>query len=295
MRKVLFIDDDVYAMRSYVMALERSSFGVVAVGSVDAALKEAQGTHFDVIVVDLMMPSGSLDMLSTGAGLETGIEITRKLKEISPGTKIVCLTNAFNPEAEAWFARLGDGYYRKQANPPIAFARQLDLLVVADRSSPTTTKSFKIEQRKVRVFLIHGHDKVVLAKVESLLLRLGCEPVIFSKLAGKGAKTNIEILEQELISVDAVVALLTPDDEGRKRGSGGLEPRARQNVMIEAGYALISRRDTAWIVATGGVCIPSDLDGINRIQTEVWNRGAAINLARDLIHRFNLQVNIEDI
>ncbi len=156
-----------------------------------------------------------------------------------------------------------------------------------------TASNREIMSSSKKVFIIHGHDKLTLDKVENTLWRIGCEPIVFSRIHNRGAKTNIEILESALPTSDAVVALLTPDDEGRKKGIEKLELRARQNVLIEAGYALISRRKTSLIVALGGVSIPSDLDGINRLQFESWNRSAEIDLSRELgsILEFEVDVN----
>jgi predicted nucleotide-binding protein len=94
--------------------------------------------------------------------------------------------------------------------------------------------------------------------------------------------TVIELLEQYLPSADAVIALLTPDDEGRKRGARKWELRARQNVLIEAGYAVLSRRDRSIIVALGGVTIPTDFEGIHRVQEEAWYESVGTKVARRL-------------
>lgn len=143
-----------------------------------------------------------------------------------------------------------------------------------------------------RIFIVHGHDDQTLSKVENLLHRIGCKPVTFGRLAGKGAKTNIEILEEIIPTCDAVIALLTPDDEGRKFGQIELVRRARQNVLIEAGYSVISRRQRSIIVAIGGVEIPSDFDGINRVNGEVWNHAMELDLARRLSSYLDLRVDV---
>ena len=100
----------------------------------------------------------------------------------------------------------------------------------------------------------------------------------------------------------AVIALLTPDDEGRKRPAPDepsdtlepLKPRARQNVLIEAGFAIISRRNKSLIVALGGVEIPSDFDGIHRLQDGSWNRELAGQIAKRL-SQMGFSVNLEAV
>lgn len=140
-----------------------------------------------------------------------------------------------------------------------------------------------------RVFVIYGHDDIY-KQLELTLHQIGAEPLIFDKLPKGGGTTVIELLEEHIPNADAVVALLTPDDEGRKRGAGEWELRARQNVLIEAGYALIARRRSSLIVALGGVSIPSDFEGIHRIQAESWNQSTAFAVAKRLME-IGLAVN----
>jgi predicted nucleotide-binding protein len=62
--------------------------------------------------------------------------------------------------------------------------------------------------------------------------------------------------------VGFAVVLLTPDDEGNKKGESP-RPRARQNVILELGY-FIGRlgRHQVCALKRGEVEIPSDFDGV---------------------------------
>jgi predicted nucleotide-binding protein len=142
---------------------------------------------------------------------------------------------------------------------------------------------------KPRVFVVYGHDPSY-RELELLLHRIGAEPLVFDQLPKRGGATVIEILEEYIPSADAVIVLLTPDDEGRKRGTEPWELRARQNVLIEAGYAVIARRGRIVIVALGGVSIPSDFDGIHRVQESAWTPNVAAKVAKRLLD-MNLRVD----
>lgn len=139
-----------------------------------------------------------------------------------------------------------------------------------------------------RVFIVHGHDLDSLEKLDHLLRKIGLEPERFDSLKKEGSPTIIEVLERSMPTCAAVIALLTPDDEGRKRPAldgpsdtpEPLKPRARQNVLIEAGYAIISRRNRSLIVALGGVEIPSDFDGIHRLEDRCWSKELAGKVAK---------------
>ncbi|WP_052458438.1 TIR domain-containing protein, partial [Xanthomonas citri] len=70
-----------------------------------------------------------------------------------------------------------------------------------------------------RVFIVHGHDGEAREAVARFLGRLGLEPIILHEQANRG-RTVIEKVEAHS-DVGFAVVLLTPDDEGRVRGSRG--------------------------------------------------------------------------
>ncbi len=136
---------------------------------------------------------------------------------------------------------------------------------------------------KPSVFIVHGRDPGSRSELENVLFRIGAEPWTFGSLPKEGSVTVIEVLEKYVPTADAIVTLMTPDDEARKRGTNDpLEPRGRENVMIEAGFAMISRRTRSLLVALGGVHIPTDFEGIHRIQAAHWNSEVALRVAQRL-------------
>lgn len=77
------------------------------------------------------------------------------------------------------------------------------------------------------------------------------------------------------------VVLLTPDDEGCAKGSE-LEPRARQNVLLELGYFIGKLgRDRVCALKRGRVEIPSDFAGVVWETFDAGN-GWKLALAREL-------------
>jgi len=132
------------------------------------------------------------------------------------------------------------------------------------------------------VFIIHGHDRDSLSNLRNLLFSIGVKPVTFNDLKKGGATTIIELLEMHIPTFNAIIALLTPDDEGRTIGEVPLELRARQNVLIEAGYGLISKREKSLLIALGNVSIPSDLEGIHRVGGLKWSAEVGFDIAKRL-------------
>lgn len=138
------------------------------------------------------------------------------------------------------------------------------------------------EKTKPKVFVVHGRDMGTLTRLELILHRIGAEPITLRK-AQKSSKTWIELLEEHLPVADAVVVLMTPDDEGRVVDSDEpLKPRVRENVLLEAGYAVINNRPRSVLIALGGVSIPSNFSGIARIEEHDWGKSVELALAKRL-------------
>lgn len=111
-----------------------------------------------------------------------------------------------------------------------------------------------------RVFLIHGRDHGTRDTVASFLRKLELEPVILEEQPDQGL-TVIEKFEQNA-SGSFVVALLTPDDMGGPNAEE-LNPRARQNVILELGYFIAKfGRDRVRALVKGDIEMPSDYAGV---------------------------------
>ena len=127
-------------------------------------------------------------------------------------------------------------------------------------------KSIHSRQDKT-IFIVYGHDEKAKEQLELILLRLGLNPFILGNTSGSG-QTIIEALEGKIgrdYSSDFGIVLMTPDDKGyaQKDGENKAEPRARQNVILEAGMLLSSlTRERVAFMVKGHLEPPSDLDGI---------------------------------
>lgn len=111
-----------------------------------------------------------------------------------------------------------------------------------------------------RVFLVHGHDEAVRETVARFIERLDIEVIILHEQAN-GGRTIIEKIEHHS-EVGMAVVLLTPDDVGSKVG-GKLEPRVRQNVLLELGYFIGALgRNKVCALKSGDMDIPTDFAGV---------------------------------
>ncbi|MGH1398399.1 MAG: TIR domain-containing protein [Alphaproteobacteria bacterium] len=112
-----------------------------------------------------------------------------------------------------------------------------------------------------KVFIVHGHDGEARETVARFVSKLGLEPIILHEQANRG-RTVIEKVEANS-DVGFAIVLLTPDDLGKAAKEDELEPRARQNVLLELGYFIGKLgRDKVCALKRGAVEIPSDFAGV---------------------------------
>jgi len=116
---------------------------------------------------------------------------------------------------------------------------------------------------KSAVFVVHGHDEELKNSVTTLLLKLKVRPVVLAEEVNAG-RTVIEKFEHFANEASFAVVLLTPDDTGKKvESSGDLEPRARQNVILELGYFMGKLgRPNICALLSENVSRPSDIAGV---------------------------------
>jgi predicted nucleotide-binding protein len=133
-----------------------------------------------------------------------------------------------------------------------------------------------------RVFVVHGHDEAARESVARFLEKLGVGAIILHEQP-TGGRTLMEKLEH-YSDVDFAVILLTPDDVGAVGGTGApqLQPRARQNVVLELGY-FVGKLDREHVCAlySGPLELPSDYLGVGFVPLDRGG-GWRLQLAREL-------------
>lgn len=153
------------------------------------------------------------------------------------------------------------------------------------------TKGNAISTNGYNVFIVHGHDEQVKESVARFIEKLGLNAVILHEQANEG-QTIIEKLEKHTDAAYAVV-LFTPDDVGANSMSPeNLQPRARQNVLVELGYmAAKIGRNRVCVLRKGNVEIPSDFLGVLFIDIDAagaWR----LTLAKELkVAGLNVDLN----
>ncbi|WP_104204085.1 TIR domain-containing protein [Billgrantia saliphila] len=153
----------------------------------------------------------------------------------------------------AWTTYTGSAASAPQTNPePIAHP-------TAPANPATANK---------KVFVVHGHDTAAREQLELVLHKLGLDPFVLANTGG-GGLTIIEALEAEIgprsNQARFGIVLMTPDDMGyaKSAGSESVQPRARQNVVLEMGMLISALgRPNMAILKKGHLEAPSDAQGI---------------------------------
>lgn len=125
-----------------------------------------------------------------------------------------------------------------------------------------------------KVFVVHGRDGQLRDSFFAFLRTLNLDPIEWSealKLTGKATPYIGEALDSAFKNAQAVIVLLSPDDEVRLSPKLWKDPeeenekefklQARPNVLFEAGMAFGSHPDRTLLIEVGQVKAFSDVAG----------------------------------
>jgi Zn-dependent protease with chaperone function len=144
--------------------------------------------------------------------------------------------------------------------------------------------------RSLPLLIIHGHDQNVVYDLKDFLY--GAFPhVVPRQMVSEtsGALSMPEKFESTVMDAEGAIALVTPDDTGAvARTEGSLQPRARQNVIMEIGWAWGKLgRERFLLLLRGDVEIPSDLSGVD-VHRFVNSPRECSEAVRAFVHRVAL-------
>lgn len=126
------------------------------------------------------------------------------------------------------------------------------------------------EMSNKKIFIVHGHDEKLKYEMANWLGSLDLEPIILHLTANMGIKTIIDKI-QENSDVRCAIVLMTADDLGKAKAEEELKPRARQNVVFEAGYFLGKLGEEHVILLyDNGLEAPGDLSGCVYIEADPY-------------------------
>ena len=146
-------------------------------------------------------------------------------------------------------------------------------------SAATPTAGPAADPREV--FVVHGRNAAARDALFVFLRSIGLQPLEWAeavKATGKPLPYIGEILDAAFSTAQAVVVLLTPDDEARLKDSLStasdppheteLTGQARPNVLFEAGMAMARSQDRTVLVELGSLRPFSDMAGRHTIRLD---------------------------
>lgn len=126
------------------------------------------------------------------------------------------------------------------------------------------TRGFLPPQLGDTIFIVHGHDIRNTQALNRLLRkRWKLKPVVLQMQAGRG-RHILDKFEDAAAKARFAFVVMTPDDVVGAEASRYKQPRP--NVLIELGFFLAKiGRGNVCIIRREGTYIPSDLDGLSRV------------------------------
>jgi predicted nucleotide-binding protein len=132
-----------------------------------------------------------------------------------------------------------------------------------------------------KVFVIHGRDLRLRDGMFTFLRSISLEPIEWIEavaLTGKSAPYVGEVLDAAFSKAQAIVVMLTGDDEARLRAQfrqeaepaheTDLTPQARPNVLFEAGMAMARNPERTVLVEFGHLRPFSDIGGRHTVRMD---------------------------
>ena len=163
---ILLVEDDVSLRETTGLLLERAGLSVTAVGDGLAALDAFRATHFDLLVLDLMLPS--LD----------GLDVCRQIRRSSPVPIVILTARTATEEVVAGLECGADDYVTKPFAGAELVARvraALRRAVADDGGEIVRVDTLTIDSRAVRV--TQAGAEIDLTAIEfRLLLELARHP-----------------------------------------------------------------------------------------------------------------------
>lgn len=166
------------------------------------------------------------------------------------------------------------------------------------RQSASTKRATRSHQKKDNsIFVVHGRNEALRKSMFDFLRALGLSPREWSHTLQMSRGANpwtLDVIDTAMEKVQAVVVLLTPDDEARLKiefctksevkSEGKLRGQPRPNVIFEAGLALGSHQEKTLLVQVGDLRGFTDILGkhIPKLTNDLAKRNDLANRLRKI-------------
>ena len=133
-KQILFVEDEQWLMEGIVDGLEASGYKVIRAEDGTEGLDLLESEHVDLILLDIMMPSGERIEENT-FGRRTGVEFCKIARKLKPQVPIVCLTVVTDREIHNELEELGVKYILEKPTSPGEIVEVIERLTARHSSS----------------------------------------------------------------------------------------------------------------------------------------------------------------
>lgn len=174
---------------------------------------------------------------------------------------------------DAMYGKISEEEFNR--NKHNAFLSLLDEAISFKEMEPLLTEETQNKGSETvmnnKVFIVHGHNDALKYQLADWLRKIEIEPIILHEQANMGITSILGKIER-YSGVDCAIVLFTSDDIGSlKDDTDNLRPRARQNVVFEAGLFLGLLGDKKVIMlCEKDLERPGDLDGCIYIEADEY-------------------------
>lgn len=230
-------------------------------------------------------------ILSLAEAIDKGLGTSFIISSAADGIFIFFEGGEYNETPEGWLdiknsdlQKFNDlGYLSRKGGTLDEFRiQQIAKAIKAEQSQQRTDKPTDITVSDPhKVFVIYGRNEKIRKELFQFLRAIGLKPLEWSDLVTsteKGTPYIGEVLEVAFKQAQAVVVLMTPDDEARLKldfhqaddssSDTELTGQARPNVLFEAGMAMGLNPNRTIILELGRLRPFSDISGRHVIRLD---------------------------
>jgi len=130
---ILFVDDDIDILYSFIRALENAGIEVITAANVEQAIQVLQSNQpLDLIVTDLIMPYG---YEYSGTFQHSGLEVIKTAKKLRKNTPVMCLSvSGHDKDLEQKLLKLGVIEHLSKPILPSEFIQRVKLNILVSQN-----------------------------------------------------------------------------------------------------------------------------------------------------------------
>ena len=105
-RRLLIVDDELSLQDSYILELKAEGYDVVSVSTIVDAEKKLSSEHFDLVILDVMMPVElGVEAIKDSTIMNVGLHFAAEIKKRYPGIHLLIFTNShYHPVFDSFTA-----------------------------------------------------------------------------------------------------------------------------------------------------------------------------------------------